>query len=105
MQVNRARVDCLVRTLLTALSASVSCRVVRSDGGSGEEMLCVGSSVSPGDCRELLQSCAALVQKLGDCNGEFFFCPVLFRCIATTVGLFGVAGNAHQCHGHRTIKR
>uniref|UniRef100_A0ACD5ZRP4 Uncharacterized protein n=1 Tax=Avena sativa TaxID=4498 RepID=A0ACD5ZRP4_AVESA len=29
-------------------------------------MLCFGSSVSPGDCCELVRSCAALVEKLGD---------------------------------------
>jgi hypothetical protein len=73
MQVNSARVDCLVRTLVSVLSASVSCRVVRPDGDAGEEMLCVGSSVSPVDCRELLQSCATLVEELGDCDGEIFF--------------------------------
>ena len=71
-QVGRARVDCLVRTIVSALSASVSCRVVRPEGGTGDEMLCVGSSVSPVDCRELVHSCAALVQKLGDFDGEIF---------------------------------
>ena len=73
MQVNSARVDCLVRTLVSVLSASVSCRVVRPDGDAGEEMLCVGSSLSPVDCQELLQSCATLVEKLRDCDGDIFF--------------------------------
>ena len=78
MQVNSARVDCLVGTLVSVLSASVSCRVVRPDGDAGEEMLCVGSSVSPVDCHELLQSCATLVEELGDCDGEIFFIYFLF---------------------------
>ena len=84
MQVNSARVDCLVGTLVSVLSASVSCHVVRSDGDAGEEMLCVGSSVSPVDCHELLQSCATLVEELGDCDGEIFlfFYRALFRHIA-----------------------
>ncbi|TVU12600.1 hypothetical protein EJB05_46251, partial [Eragrostis curvula] len=69
MQVGRARVDCLVRTLVSALSASVSCRVVRPDGGAADEMLCVGTSISPGDCRELVRSCGALVEKLGNYGG------------------------------------
>ena len=103
VQVNRARIDCLVRTLVSALFASVSCGVVRPDGGAGEEMLCVGSSVSPGDCRELLRTCAALVQKLGDCDGEISFYRVLFRCVA--IRFFGVTGNAHQRCGHQTTKR
>nr|CAB3467004.1 unnamed protein product [Digitaria exilis] len=60
-RVNKARVDFLVRTLVSALSTSVSCRVVRPDGGAVEEMLCVGSSVSPGDCRELLRSWKAFL--------------------------------------------
>uniref|UniRef100_A0A0E0IPR1 Uncharacterized protein n=1 Tax=Oryza nivara TaxID=4536 RepID=A0A0E0IPR1_ORYNI len=63
MEVDRARVDCLVRTTVSALSASVSCRVDHIDGA---EMLTVGSSVAPGDCRELVHSCAALLEKLGD---------------------------------------
>uniref|UniRef100_A0A0E0L7W0 Uncharacterized protein n=1 Tax=Oryza punctata TaxID=4537 RepID=A0A0E0L7W0_ORYPU len=63
LEVDRARVDCLVRTTVSALSASVSCRVDRIDG---VEMLSVGSSVAPGDCRELVHSCAALLEKLGD---------------------------------------
>ncbi|KAL5660641.1 hypothetical protein ACJX0J_027766, partial [Zea mays] len=58
------------RTLVSVLSASVSCRVVRPNGDAGQDMLCVGSSVSPVHCRELLRSivysCAALVEKLGD---------------------------------------
>ena len=103
VQVNRACVDCLVRTLVSALSASVSCGVVRPDGGAGEEMLCVGSSVSPGDCHELLRSCAALVQKLGDCDGEIFFTG--FSSDALQLGFFGVTGNAYQCCGHQMTKR
>lgn len=70
-QVDRARVDCLVRTTVSALSASVSCRVDHIDGA---EMLTVGSSVAPGDCRELVHSCAALLEKLGDPDGEMWFC-------------------------------
>jgi hypothetical protein len=84
LQVDRARLDCLVRTTVSALSDSASCRVVRTDERSGGEMLCFGSSVSPGDCRELVRSCAALVDKLGDRDGEsplsflsFYFLPEL----------------------------
>ncbi|KAF7106616.1 hypothetical protein CFC21_107334 [Triticum aestivum] len=62
-EVDRARLDCLVRTAVSALSDSASCRVARTDDRA--EMLCVGSSVSPRDCRELVRSCAALVEKLG----------------------------------------
>ncbi|KAL6606199.1 hypothetical protein ACP70R_041852 [Stipagrostis hirtigluma subsp. patula] len=68
IEVGRARVDFLVRTIVSALSASVSFRVVRPDGGAGDEMLCAGSSISPGDCGELVRTCAALVEKLGDCD-------------------------------------
>ncbi|CAM0912772.1 unnamed protein product [Alopecurus aequalis] len=71
-EVDRARLDCLVRTIVSALSESVSCRVVRTDERIGGEMLCVGSSVSPGDCRELVRSCAALVEKLGDRDGRSY---------------------------------
>ncbi|RCV20674.1 hypothetical protein SETIT_4G075500v2 [Setaria italica] len=85
LEVNRARVDCLVRTLLSALSASFWCRVVRPDGGAGEEMLCAGSSVSPGDCRELLQSCAALVHKLGDCDAGRHSYDLLYVAAKTAV--------------------
>ncbi|KAE8772207.1 hypothetical protein D1007_55789 [Hordeum vulgare] len=63
-RVDRARLDCLVRTAVSALSDSASCRVARTDDRA--EMLCFGSSVSPPDCRELVRSCAALVEKLGD---------------------------------------
>ncbi|XP_015694018.1 uncharacterized protein LOC107304447 [Oryza brachyantha] len=63
LEVDRARVDCLVRTTVSALSASISCRVDRTDG---TEMLSVGGSVAPGDCRELVRSCAALLEKFGD---------------------------------------
>ncbi|RLN12052.1 hypothetical protein C2845_PM09G03030 [Panicum miliaceum] len=84
-RVNRDRVDCLVRTLVSALSASVSCGVVRPDGGAGEEMLCVGSSVSPGDCRELLRSCAALVQKLGDCDAGRHSYDLLYAVVKMAV--------------------
>ncbi|WVZ82485.1 hypothetical protein U9M48_029742 [Paspalum notatum var. saurae] len=83
--VNRARVDCLVQTLVSALRASVSCRVVRPDGGAGEEMLCVGSSVSPGDCRELVRSCAALVEKLGDCDAGRHSSDLLYAVVKTAV--------------------
>ncbi|KAM3335010.1 hypothetical protein ACQJBY_029430 [Aegilops geniculata] len=62
-EVDRARLDCLVRTAVSALSDPASCRVARTDDRA--EMLCVGSSVSPRDCRELVRSCAALVEKLG----------------------------------------
>ncbi|KAF0910790.1 hypothetical protein E2562_004763 [Oryza meyeriana var. granulata] len=75
-QVDRARVDCLVRTTVSALSASVSCRVDRTDGA---EMLSIGSSVPPGDCRELVRSCAALLEKLGDLAGEMLS-PLLTGC-------------------------
>uniref|UniRef100_M8BSN7 Uncharacterized protein n=1 Tax=Aegilops tauschii TaxID=37682 RepID=M8BSN7_AEGTA len=61
-EVDRARLDCLVRTAVSALSDPTSCRVARTDDRA--EMLCVGSSVSPRDCRELVRSCAALVEKL-----------------------------------------
>jgi hypothetical protein len=71
--VDRARVDCLVRTLVSALSASVSCRVVRPDGCAADDMLCVGSSISPGDCHELVRSCGAVVEKLGNSDGDMFF--------------------------------
>jgi hypothetical protein len=70
LQVDRARLDYLVRTIVSALSDSVSCRVVRTDERIGGEMLCVGSSVSPRDCRELVRSCAALAEKLGNSDGE-----------------------------------
>ncbi|CAL5044576.1 unnamed protein product [Urochloa decumbens] len=85
IEVNRARVSCLVRTLVSALSASVSCRVVRPDGGADEEMLCVGSSVSPRDCCELLQSCATLVQKLGDCDAGRQSYDLLYAAAKTAV--------------------
>ncbi|KAL5211673.1 hypothetical protein ABZP36_022520 [Zizania latifolia] len=65
LEVDRARVDCLIRTIVSALSASVSCRVDLTDGA---EMLSVGSSVTPGDCRELVRSCDSLLAKLGDSN-------------------------------------
>ncbi|KAM0845868.1 hypothetical protein ACQ4PT_056099 [Festuca glaucescens] len=71
LQVNRARLNCLVRTIVSALSESVSCRVVRTDERNGGEMLCFGSSLSPGGCRELVRSCAALVDKLGDRDVDF----------------------------------
>ena len=98
MQVNSARVDCLVRTLVSVLSASVSCRVVRPDGDAGEEMLCVGSSLSPVDCQELLQSCATLVEKLRDCDGDIFF---FTRLSSDTFAIrhVNVTGSAHQCCG------
>ncbi|KAJ1258030.1 hypothetical protein BS78_10G042600 [Paspalum vaginatum] len=85
LEVNRARVDCLVQTLVSALRASASCRVVRSNGGGGEEMLCVGSSVSPGDCRELVLSCAALVEKLGDCDAGRHSFDLLYAVVKTAV--------------------
>ncbi|OEL34350.1 hypothetical protein BAE44_0004631 [Dichanthelium oligosanthes] len=84
-RVNKARVDCLVRTLVSALSASVSCRVVRPDGSFGEEMLCVGSSVSPADCCELLRSCAALVEELGDCDAGRHSYDLMYAIARTAV--------------------
>jgi hypothetical protein len=94
MQVNSARVNCLVRTLVSVLSASVSCCVVRPDGDAAEEMLCVGSSVSPLDCRELLRSCAALVEKLGDCGGEIFVTGLSSDTLQS--GMSNVTGSAHR---------
>ncbi|XP_048539173.1 uncharacterized protein LOC125518346 [Triticum urartu] len=61
-EVDRARLGCLVRTAVSALSDSASCRVARTDDRA--EMLCVGGPPSPPD-RELVRSCAALVEKLG----------------------------------------
>ncbi|XP_008659295.1 uncharacterized protein [Zea mays] len=83
LEVNSARVNCLVRTLVSVLSASVSCCVVRPDGDAAEEMLCVGSSVSPLDCRELLRSCAALVEKLGDCGDRRHSYDLLYAVVKT----------------------
>lgn len=96
MQVGRARVDWFVRTLVSALSASVSCRVLRPDGCAADEMLCVGSSISPGDCHELVRSCGALLGTLGNADGEIFFyivfvawCDVHNRCqLATALQCF-----------------
>ncbi|XP_062233612.1 uncharacterized protein LOC133930861 isoform X2 [Phragmites australis] len=85
LEVGRARVDCLVRTIVSALSASVSCRVVRPEGGAGDEMLCVGSSVSPVDCRELVHSCAALMQKLGDFDVARHSYDLLYAVTKTAV--------------------
>uniref|UniRef100_A0A0D9WLY3 Uncharacterized protein n=1 Tax=Leersia perrieri TaxID=77586 RepID=A0A0D9WLY3_9ORYZ len=79
--VDRARVECLVRTTVSALSASVLCRVDRSDG---VEMLSVGSSVAPGDCRELVSSCAGILEKLGGSDGEHSY-DLLYAVVKTTL--------------------
>lgn len=46
-------------------------------------MLCVGSSVSPGDCRELVSLCASLVEKLGDRDGHSY--DLLHTVVKTTL--------------------
>uniref|UniRef100_A0A0D9WLX3 Uncharacterized protein n=1 Tax=Leersia perrieri TaxID=77586 RepID=A0A0D9WLX3_9ORYZ len=79
--VDKARVECLVRTTVSALSASVACRVDRSDG---VEMLSVGSSVALGDCRELVSSCAGILEKLGDSDGEHSY-DLLYAVVKTTL--------------------
>ncbi|KAL6839599.1 hypothetical protein ACP4OV_030538 [Aristida adscensionis] len=86
-EVGRARVDYLVRTVVCALSASVSLRVarLRPEGAAGDEMLCAGSSISPGECRELVRLCADLVGKLGDCDAGSHSYDLLYAAVKTAV--------------------
>lgn len=59
--------ECLVQTIATVLSSSISCQVFRLQK---DEVLQVGSSFSHQDCTELIEACADIVGKL-EGHGEF----------------------------------
>ncbi|KAJ6816535.1 uncharacterized protein M6B38_414535 [Iris pallida] len=62
-EVFRARIECLVRTLISLLDSMATCRVFRLGGGDSESIR-VGSSVSSRDCDELIRVGADALQSL-----------------------------------------
>ena len=54
-------IECLVQTIVTVLSSSISCQVFRFQK---DEVLQAGSSFSRQDCTELVEACADIVEKL-----------------------------------------
>lgn len=53
--------ECLVQTIVTVLSSSISCQAFRFQK---DEVLQVGSSFSRQNCTELIEACADIVVKL-----------------------------------------
>lgn len=73
MQVNSVHVKSLICAHISMLSASFFAQCSPSQCGRWcEEMLDVRSSELPMNCRELLQSFAAFVEKLGYCYNLLF---------------------------------
>lgn len=63
-QVCSARIECLVRTILSVLNSSNACKVLRSEEGGGAEFLKVGSSISSRDCHRLIRVCGDVLESL-----------------------------------------
>ncbi|URD85419.1 hypothetical protein MUK42_02772 [Musa troglodytarum] len=68
-EVHRARVECLVGTIVAMLSSSVSCKVLRLPGGRDGEFLRIGTSFSSQDCVQLIRVCVDVLATLkGHCG-------------------------------------
>ncbi|XP_073116635.1 uncharacterized protein [Elaeis guineensis] len=63
-EVCSARIECLVRTIVSVLNSSMSCKVLRSKDGGGSEFLKVGSSISSRDCHRLIRVCGDVLESL-----------------------------------------
>uniref|UniRef100_A0A1D1Z9W9 Pre-mRNA-processing-splicing factor 8 n=1 Tax=Anthurium amnicola TaxID=1678845 RepID=A0A1D1Z9W9_9ARAE len=69
-EVYSCAIDSVVRTMISVLSSSVSCKVQRFEGGGNkkdEEILRVGSSISAADCEKLIGTC---IDVLGNLEGH-----------------------------------
>ncbi|KAF3341545.1 hypothetical protein FCM35_KLT00183 [Carex littledalei] len=65
-----SRIKCLVSTIISALSASVSCQGLSSDWAE-LGLVNVGSSVSSRDCCEIIRLCADAIKRLkGHCEED-----------------------------------
>ncbi|KAJ8464759.1 hypothetical protein OPV22_027311 [Ensete ventricosum] len=68
-QVHRARLECLVGTIVAMLSSSVSCKVLRLPDGRDGEFLRIGTSLSSEDCVQLIRVCVDVLASLkGHCG-------------------------------------
>ncbi|XP_020583663.1 uncharacterized protein LOC110026837 [Phalaenopsis equestris] len=62
-EVCSARIDRLIETMVSVLCSLVSCKISRL-GNEGPELLQVGSSISFGDCGELMRVSADVLESL-----------------------------------------
>ncbi|XP_010925441.1 uncharacterized protein [Elaeis guineensis] len=69
-EVCSARIECLVRTIVSVLNSSMSCKVLRSKDGGGSEFLKVGSSISSRDCHRLIRVCGDVLESLEGHGGH-----------------------------------
>ncbi|KAI8020969.1 hypothetical protein LOK49_LG03G00986 [Camellia lanceoleosa] len=60
-QVFDSAIEYLVKTIVTVLSSSITCKALRFHKA---EFLCVGSGISCGDCAELIGMCVDFLGKL-----------------------------------------
>ncbi|KAI8031156.1 Solute carrier family 35 member F2 [Camellia lanceoleosa] len=60
-QVFDSAIEYLVKTIVTVLSSSITCKALRFHKA---EFLCVGSGISSGDCAELIGMCVDFLGKL-----------------------------------------
>ncbi|XP_042454614.1 uncharacterized protein LOC122038757 isoform X1 [Zingiber officinale] len=68
-ELHRVRIECLVDSMISMLSSSVSCKVLRALGSNDEEFLGIGTSFSTRDCVSLIQVCADVLNCLsGHCG-------------------------------------
>ncbi|CAL9067125.1 uncharacterized protein LOC135607877 isoform X2 [Musa acuminata AAA Group] len=68
-EVHRARIECLVGTIVAMLSSSVSCRVLRLPDKRDEGFLRIGTSFSSEDCVQLIRVCVDVLASLkGHCG-------------------------------------
>lgn len=71
-------VQYLVETIVSVLTSSISCKVLRFPK---DEALLVGSSISRRDCVDLIEACSGVVGKLEAHCGFYFFYLVFHRSL------------------------
>ncbi|XP_038986342.1 uncharacterized protein LOC103709624 isoform X2 [Phoenix dactylifera] len=69
-EVCSSRIECLVRTIVSVLNSSISCKVLRPEEGGGAEFLKVGSSISSRDCHRLIRVCGDVLESLEGHGGH-----------------------------------
>ncbi|XP_074577434.1 uncharacterized protein LOC141833836 [Curcuma longa] len=68
-ELHRVRIECLVDSMISLLSSSISCKVLRTLGRKDEEFLGIGTSFSTRDCVSLIRVCADVLNCLsGHCG-------------------------------------
>ncbi|KAK6944823.1 hypothetical protein RJ641_025925 [Dillenia turbinata] len=80
-QVFDSYIECLVETILTVLSSSISCNVLRFQN---DEVLQVGSSISFQDGHELVRVCSDVIGRLNNNHGNLL-CSLLHNVLRVVV--------------------